>query len=165
MTIADAPSSNARFMRLTGASCVVDLDSLQALGLEEEAYWRAQEAALQQAVPQDLALAEIAFIRTTRTVAVQEGSDRLPVAYQLSQNVPNPFNPSTEIRFSVPRAGRVHLAVYNLRGELVRTLFDEDLPAGEHSFTFEGGRLASGVYLYRVQAEGFSAMRKMLLTK
>ncbi len=75
--------------------------------------------------------------------------------FSLAQNHPNPFNPTTTIRFSVPDAGRVRLAVYNVAGQLVRTLIDEWLSVGEHAAIWDGrdelGRsVASGVYLYRL---------------
>jgi hypothetical protein len=159
------PNTNARFVRLSGASCVINVDSLQALNLSEEAYWQAHGDVLQQAELQDLALAEVAFIQTRPMVGVAEPKSAPPASYQLAQNLPNPFNPATQIRFDLPAAGRVQLAVYNVRGELVRTLVTGALPAGTHTFIFDGSGLASGIYLYRLQAEGFAAVRKMLLAK
>ncbi len=159
------PNTHARFVRLSGTSCVVNVDSLQALGLSEEAYWQAHAALLRRAAPQDLALAELAFIQTRSTVEVREPVAAPPAAFHLAQNVPNPFNPSTQIRFDLPFAGHVQLAVHNLRGELVRKLVAGELPAGSHSFVFDGSGLASGIYLYRLQAEGYAAVRKMLLAK
>ncbi len=97
--------------------------------------------------------------------AVVERQSELPTSYRLEQNLPNPFNPSTIIRFDLPQAERVHLAVYNLRGELVATLVDGNLSPGTHAFTFNANGLASGVYFYRVSTEKFSATKKMLLTK
>ncbi|MGH7494613.1 MAG: LamG-like jellyroll fold domain-containing protein [bacterium] len=157
--------TTTRFVRLAGTSCVINVDSLQALSLSEEGYWQAHASVLQQAVPADLALAEVAFIQTRPTVDVKDPIAEPPAAYHLAQNVPNPFNLSTQIRFDLPAAGQVQLAIYNLRGELVRTLVTGELPAGTHAFTFDGSGLASGVYLYRMQAGGFVAVRKMLLAK
>ncbi|MHB9028242.1 MAG: BsuPI-related putative proteinase inhibitor [Candidatus Latescibacterota bacterium] len=88
-----------------------------------------------------------------------------PVSYQLSQNVPNPFNPSTTISFQLPSAGQVRLSVYNVAGQEVARLVDGPMAAGSHSAVFDGSRLASGVYFYRLQAEGFTNARKMLLIK
>ena len=89
---------------------------------------------------------------------------------ELRQNMPNPFNPSTEIRFSVPKAGEGSLRVYNLRGELVRTLRDGFFEAGTGSVvwngrTDEGMNAGSGVYFYRLEVGGDSAARRMLLLK
>jgi len=97
-------------------------------------------------------------------VASREKS--LPTAFQLWPNSPNPFNPSTTIHFDLPQAGRVKLAVYNLRGELVQTLVDGEISAGAHSVRFDGRGLASGVYFYRMEAGGVYMMtRKMVLQK
>jgi hypothetical protein len=91
--------------------------------------------------------------------------ETVPVSYQLSQNVPNPFNPSTTISFQIPTTGLVRLSVYNVAGQEVARLVDGHLAAGSHSAVFNGSRLASGVYFYRLQAEGFTHARKMLLIK
>jgi hypothetical protein len=94
-----------------------------------------------------------------------------PVAV-LNQNFPNPFNPSTVISFIKPRAGKVSLNIYNVRGQLVKTLIDEgkELSAGEHRVVWHGvdnnGRgVASGVYFYRLETGGESVVRRMVLMK
>lgn len=93
----------------------------------------------------------------------------LPDEYALDQNWPNPFNPVTKISFDLPKTGAVTLAVYNLLGEKIETLVDCVLPAGKHSFSWradQNGRdLASGVYFYKLNTEGASLSRKMLLLK
>lgn len=94
----------------------------------------------------------------------------LPDQYGLHQNMPNPFNPSTAIGYQLPEAGAVRLAVYNLLGQEVRVLVDEPRDAGSFTATWDGTdasgrRVASGVYLYRIQAGGFSDTRRMLLLK
>ncbi len=91
--------------------------------------------------------------------------ETVPVSYALSQNTPNPFNPSTVISFQIPVAGNVRLSVYNVAGQEVARLVDRRLAAGSHSAVFNGGGRASGVYFYRLQAEGFTQSRKMLLIK
>ena len=88
-----------------------------------------------------------------------------PPAYALAQNYPNPFNPSTRITFSIPLASRVKLSVYTIEGQLVRTLVDEERGPGTYSEVFEGSRLASGVYLCRLQAGAFISTRKLILVK
>ena len=94
----------------------------------------------------------------------------LPDRYGLKQNTPNPFNPSTAIGYQLPEAGRVRLVVYNLLGQEVRVLVDERMEAGSFTATWDGAdasgrRVASGVYLYRMQAGRFSDTRRMLLLK
>jgi hypothetical protein len=88
----------------------------------------------------------------------------------LGQNLPNPFNPSTSIRFSLPVAARVSLRVYDVAGRPVRTLLDEDRPAGEHGAAWDGkddrgAAVPAGVYFYRLAAGEELLSRKMILLK
>jgi len=92
-----------------------------------------------------------------------------PVA-MLSQNFPNPFNPSTTIKFSTPKAGQVNLSVYNVRGQRVKTLVNEVMPAGQQSVTWNGDdnnsrSVASGVYFYKLEADGRTEVKRMVLMK
>jgi hypothetical protein len=89
----------------------------------------------------------------------------LPTEYALAQNFPNPFNPNTTIHFSLPSDTRVELRVYDILGQEVRTLLDQEMSAGERAVTFDASGLASGVYFYRLQAGQFSATRKMLMIR
>lgn len=89
----------------------------------------------------------------------------LPVKVELSQNFPNPFNPSTGIRYELPEAGDVRLQVFDMTGRLVATLTDSRMEAGTHLVTFHAGNLASGVYMYRLEAAGTILTRKMTLIK
>ena len=95
----------------------------------------------------------------------------VPIAFSLAQNVPNPFNPATEIRFAVPpQAGHVRLEIFDVRGQKVRTLVEGALPAGDHARVWQGrtdtGRPApSGVYFYRLSGDGFSETRKMVVVQ
>jgi len=94
----------------------------------------------------------------------------LPSAFNLRQNFPNPFNPTTTISFSSKDAGMANLRIFNLKGQMVRTLHSGDLPGGEHSFLWNGdddnGKpVSSGVYLYRLDLNGKSETRRMLLMK
>jgi hypothetical protein len=89
----------------------------------------------------------------------------VPVSYSLSQNHPNPFNPVTEIRFSIPVASSVRLDIFNVSGQRVTTLVNRHLEAGDHSVSWDGSNVASGVYLYRMEADGFVETRKMVLLK
>jgi len=98
-------------------------------------------------------------------VSVAEDPSRAPETYALEQNYPNPFNPSTEIRFQVPRVGNVKLAVYDLLGREVSVLVDEMKQPGIYGVQFDGSRLASGAYFYRLVAGSFVQTRKLLLVK
>ena len=94
----------------------------------------------------------------------------LPSTYVLEQNAPNPFNPQTEIRFQLPQAGPVTMRVYDLLGQVVTVLVDEQLPAGFHRAVWDGrdaaGRAAaSGLYFYVMETEDFRQARKLLLLR
>lgn len=91
--------------------------------------------------------------------------DELPQEFNLSQNYPNPFNPTTVIGFSLPQAERVQLEVFNIAGQRVALLIDRELSAGQHQLRFDASSLASGMYIYRIRAGEFSAVRKMSLIR
>jgi len=88
----------------------------------------------------------------------------------LAQNYPNPFNPQTTIAFSIAERTRVHLAVYNVNGALVRTLANDTRPAGVYQLDWDGRNdngvgAASGVYFYKLTAGSFTQTKKMVLLK
>ena len=83
----------------------------------------------------------------------------------LAQNYPNPFNPSTTISFSIPSAGFTSLKVYDILGNEVAILVNEEKPAGEHKITFDASKLTSGVYLYWLKVGNYTEMKKMILMK
>lgn len=85
--------------------------------------------------------------------------------YSLEQNYPNPFNPTTNIRFAIPQSSFVTLKVYNMLGKEVATLVNEQRESGVYEVTFDGKDLASGVYIYKIQAGNFTATRKFTLMK
>ena len=83
----------------------------------------------------------------------------------LSQNYPNPFNPSTKISFELPVSGFTTLKVYDILGREVAVLLNEELMAGSHIINFNASNLASGTYIYRLNGNGNSLTRKMILLK
>lgn len=94
----------------------------------------------------------------------------LPASFSLAQNYPNPFNPTTYIEFNLPAAGHVSLEVFNILGQQVRSLLDQEMPAGFHRVVFNGrnasgDELSTGVYLYRLKTDDYVASRKMILMK
>ena len=89
----------------------------------------------------------------------------VPVEFRLDQNFPNPFNPTTTIRFAVPKPTSVKLVLYDILGREVSTLIDQKIPCGEHEVTFEADNLPSGVYVARLQAGEFTATRKLVLLR
>jgi hypothetical protein len=104
------------------------------------------------------------FRRTVQNVRRDELSG-IPTQYELQQNYPNPFNPTTVISYQLPLASQVRLTVYDMLGRQVAILVNQRLDAGRYEATFTAGNLASGIYLYRLQAGGFSQTSKMLLIK
>src|SRR4030095_11344756 len=94
-----------------------------------------------------------------------EGHGLTPKEFSLGQNYPNPFNPSTTIKFSVPKDGNVTLKVYDLNGQLIKTLVNQRVIAGNYSADFEGSNLASGIYFYTLDAADFKETKKMIMVK
>ena len=89
----------------------------------------------------------------------------IPLSYNLEQNFPNPFNPSTTIRYSITEPGKVKLTLYNLLGEAVATLVNEEKPTGNYSIEFNAANLPSGVYFYQLRAGDYTLVKKMILLK
>jgi hypothetical protein len=108
---------------------------------------------------------DIWLVKTGPELPVEPRANLVPVEYALYQNYPNPFNPSTQIAYELTKAGHVSLIVYDLLGREVGTLVDEVQSIGCHSIIFDGSGLASGVYVYRLQAGDFVATKKMVLLK
>ena len=89
----------------------------------------------------------------------------IPITYELSNNFPNPFNPSTTIRYQIPQDGIVTLKIYDILGSEVATLVNEEKLAGKYEVNFNASSLASGVYIYKIQAGSFINSKKMILLK
>jgi hypothetical protein len=114
-----------------------------------------------------LAENETPFILT----AVKNGKSNLPGSFSLSQNYPNPFNPTTMIQYSVPKSGLVTLKIYNMFGQEVAAIVNQQ-QAGNYNVKFNATRLASGVYMYRIrvsttsgQSGSFTSTKKTMLVK
>jgi len=99
------------------------------------------------------------------TTIIEPNDGQAPRGFKLYQNYPNPFNPKTVISYQLPSAGKVSLNVYNLLGEKKASLVNEIQSAGKHSVSFNGAALASGIFFYRLQANGFSKIKKMVLAR
>ena len=102
---------------------------------------------------------------TTSPVTSITESDQLPASYRLDQNYPNPFNPATEISFAIPEASFVQIRVFDLLGREVATLVNRELPAGTHRTEWHANGAPSGVYFYRMDADGFTQARRLILMK
>jgi hypothetical protein len=115
-------------------------------------------------------LKQMDFNGTYEYSSTVEAVVTVPREFALEQNYPNPFNPSTKINFSLAADSKVTLKVYDLLGQEVVTLVNGELAAGEQEVTFNAAALNSGVYFYRINAEGangrnFTSVKKMILTK
>jgi len=88
-----------------------------------------------------------------------------PAVFSLEQNFPNPFNPGTSIKYSIPQDGIVSLVIFNLLGEKMVTLVNQNMKAGKHEVKFDASHYASGIYFYRLDAGIYSSVRKMILMK
>jgi len=92
--------------------------------------------------------------------------NQIPTVYNLYQNFPNPFNPSTKINFDLPKDSKVTLVIYDLLGRVVKRLLNSEFKqAGRYSIDFNASNLASGVYFYRIEAGDFVMTKKMVLVK
>lgn len=107
-------------------------------------------------------LADTLFRSTVTSAGESAG---LPKEYALRQNYPNPFNPSTTIRFELPRSSHVSLKLYNALGQEVATLVEGERAAGVYDVAVHSGRLASGMYVFRLTAGDFVSARRCLLLK
>ena len=113
---------------------------------------------------------KIAWYRKDGVTGVESISNEIPTEFSLSQNYPNPFNPSTKIKFEIPGQARndnmpVTLKIYDVLGNEVATLVNEEKPAGTYEVDFNAGKITSGVYFYKLTAGSFVQIKKMLLLK
>ena len=106
------------------------------------------------------------FISDMKLTGVKDNKIQIPDNYELKQNYPNPFNPSTKIKFFLKESGKVKLDVYNIIGQKVAELINEELPTGFHDINFNASNLASGIYIYRLNVGNkFVSAKKMILAK
>lgn len=109
------------------------------------------------------------LIKTTNggfdPIGIEPISAEIPNKFLLHQNYPNPFNPATIIKFDLPKAGLVSLKIYNLLGQQVSELVNQNLNAGVYEYNFDGAGLPSGVYFYRLETGGVIETKRMMLIK
>ncbi len=105
------------------------------------------------------------YKKATPTSVKNDNENGMVKQFTLRQNYPNPFNPTTSISFALPGAAQIEITVYNVMGQKVDEIFKGKLSAGSHTFHFKADHLSSGVYFYKLKADDFTAVRKMLLVK
>jgi hypothetical protein len=98
-------------------------------------------------------------------LSVEAIDNNIPASFELSQNFPNPFNPSTTINYHIPESGNVKIAVYDVLGNLVEEIINEYQNAGNYKFDFDASHLSSGVYVYQLITNNFISSKKMTLIK
>ncbi|MBN2570951.1 MAG: family 10 glycosylhydrolase, partial [Ignavibacteriales bacterium] len=96
---------------------------------------------------------------------VEKINNEIPTQYILQQNFPNPFNPTTKITFSIPEVSNVKLTIYDILGQEISVLVNEQLNAGNYTFDFDARNLATGIYIYEIKANDFVSRMKMMLLK
>jgi endo-1,4-beta-xylanase len=105
------------------------------------------------------------YIKDNPLTGVSETSSKLPSSYKLKQNFPNPFNPTTNIQYDIPKTSKVTLKIYDVLGRIVQTLVNTEQKAGNYSVTFNAQNLSSGVYFYRLEAGNYVSAKKLILIK
>jgi choice-of-anchor B domain-containing protein len=112
-----------------------------------------------------LQASNIVFFTVRTSVNIQNISSEIPREYKIHNNYPNPFNPSTKIRFEIPRNDFANLAVYDINGKIVEELVNEKLSAGIYEVNFTSKNLSSGIYFYRLKTSAFTETKRMILVK
>ena len=115
-------------------------------------------------------LSDTLLVNLTVDGSLGVDKDVIPEKFTLYQNYPNPFNPTTDIKFSLPSTERVHLVVYDLLGNVVREMVNEELNAGMHTYKWigenqYGSMVSAGMYFYKIQAGPHMHTKKMILLK
>lgn len=104
-------------------------------------------------------------IRLDYLTGTEGNSSEIPTVFKLYNNYPNPFNPSTSIKYDVPKNTFVNLSVYDILGRLVTNLVNRDMTAGRYDVVWDAKNYASGTYIYKLEAGDFSDVKKMILVK
>jgi len=142
-----------------GTSNTETLSSLQADG-------RYVYLLLQSAGQNAFSLRELEIYGVPKVSAVvNNNNSKVPTKYSLYQNYPNPFNPATNIQFDIPKTGESSIIVYNILGQKVAGLLNQELKTGSYTVSFDASRLSSGIYFYTLRSGNFITTKKMILLK
>jgi len=104
-------------------------------------------------------------VTVTTATEISEGSDIIPVEYNLSQNYPNPFNPETTIRYALPNSADVIISIYDINGRFVTNIFDGQKSAGYYTIKWNASNLSTGIYFYQIKANSYTQIKKCMLIK
>jgi len=143
-----------------------DYQVLEGCGPHDDPKWVISEAVAGQFdITVDTELETIVITGENVPTSAEDSGSDLPSVFRLEQNYPNPFNPSTSIRYQVAERSDVSIRVYDITGRQVAVLVDKVHDSGEYTASFSGLNLASGLYIYRMQAGNFSQTQRMMLLK
>jgi hypothetical protein len=98
-------------------------------------------------------------------IGINNYTSSIPKEYKLYNNYPNPFNPTTKIRFDIPKNSLVRIEVYDVTGREIQNLVNNELKAGTYECEFSGFKYSSGIYFYKLQADNYVSVKKMILVK
>jgi len=110
-------------------------------------------------------LKQIDFDDTLEYSGEIEVNITLPLEYSISQNYPNPFNPASTIRYTIPQTDFVKISIYNILGNEIKVLVNEEKDPGDYEISFDAREIASGVYFYKISTGKFSQIKKMIVMK
>ena len=108
---------------------------------------------------------DYAVVKYSQATQLKSPADILPSEFSLSQNYPNPFNPVTVIKFSIPHRSNVRITVYNLNGQAIKEIINGSIEPGSHEIIFDGSSLSSGTYFCKMETDGYTEVKKMVLIK
>ncbi len=148
----------------------LDLDSTRTYYLTDyfsgQTFTGTRQTFASLTMPVNAYTTRILVLDTVAITGIEPGAVAdVPRELVLAQNFPNPFNPSTSIRFELPNSGKVCLKVFDVLGREVAVLVDGEAAAGRHDYIFDGSRLSSGMYIYRLEIAGRSLVKKMVMVK
>jgi len=106
-----------------------------------------------------------AFYEQNFPIGINQVSTEIPREYKLMQNYPNPFNPATNVKYQIAKTGFVSIKIYDVLGKEIEILINDKQDAGTYELTFDGSKLASGIYFYKISVGDFTQTRKMILLK
>ena len=128
-------------------------------------YTSADSSGIDSAITYSLRGPIVEICRWTTTSGISKISSEIPGEYKLHNNYPNPFNPSTKIKFDIPKMSATRLVIYDILGKEVAVLLSQNLEPGFYELEWNAEGLSSGVYFYKIESENFTQVKRMLLTK
>ncbi|NOS83896.1 MAG: T9SS type A sorting domain-containing protein [Ignavibacteria bacterium] len=162
-------STNQNFSNIILDSAGIIMDSLKIptgiLESNTQYYWRVNASVLVSSILLTTSFSTAFRFTTGSFTGIQQISTEIPPVYRLYDNYPNPFNPTTKIRFENASNSVVNLTVYDILGKKVEELVNENLNAGVYETGWNAAAYSSGIYFYRLSAQNYTETKKMILTK